>query len=154
MKIIKRFYLRSVQCVRYHRSTSDLTGTDINFETASVESGESNSQFGLTSQSFFYNGKNLTSRGKTYDVNKPIQKDERENVPSYKGFDHYDDIALSDDDDVAKEDLSPTTVSTSASSIRRVPSLKPAPSFDLNDLGLVHPNPRQRFSWSSLLQKT
>ena len=121
MKIIKRFYLRSVQCVRYHRSTSDLTGTDINFETASVESGESNSQFGLTSQSFFYNGKNLTSRGKTYDVNKPIQKDERENVPSYKGFDHYDDIALSDGEDDAKEDLSPTTAS-STSSIRSISS--------------------------------
>ena len=106
-----------MQCVRYHRSTSDLTGGDVNFETAS-ESGESTSQFGLTSQSFFYNGKNLTSRGKTYDVNKPIQKDERENVPSYKGFDHYDDIALSDAEDDAKEDLSPTTASSLTSSIR------------------------------------
>ena len=108
-----------MQCVRYHRSTSDLTKADINFETAS-ESGESTSQFGLTSQSFFYNnGKNLTySRGKTYDVNKPIQKDERENVPSYKGFDHYDDIALSDAEDDAKEDLSPTTASSLTSSIR------------------------------------
>ena len=91
--------------------------------------------------SFLYNGKQLLSRGKRYEINKPTEHVEE--PPSYKGFNNFDEISVTE----ATEEDEDSGLSSLASlgNFR-----KPIQAFDFSDLGFGRP---QRFSLSNLRKK-
>ena len=100
-----------VECVRYKRtaSTGDMLDDneaatqEYNFDTES-RSSASTAFLGQTSTSFIFNG--LISRSKKYEVTtepktNSVKRDDEE--LSYRGFSNFDEIALTDPNDLHKD---------------------------------------------------
>ena len=143
-------YFPTISTIAYrnHRRSSDVSEThtlkSISSNTTTTTSSSSLSEkFGQTANSIVFKGRRLISKTTTYEVNEPIKNEE---IPSYKGFDSFDDI------DIGKPDqdfLDSGLYSLTAEAPVTRKSLQP---FDFADIGLSVKN-RERWSLSPLRKR-
>lgn len=135
------FSENGVDCVRFHKSSNDVTNEQ-SFDTISTITSDlrTTSSFinGDTSSSFVFNSKKLISRGRTsYDIAKA---NEETLEPTYKGFSSFDEIVLNDPNCGDKISLTGETDSG-------IGSRKTLQTLDIADLGMNAWSPKiRRFS--------